>query len=85
MTPFRYKNIRGFDIAMNDAFGVGRIQRVGNLNAQIQNLLDGQRLAVHMPAQRFAFDELHRQEWTAVLFTDIVDGAYVGVIQRRSR
>ena len=28
------KNVRRLDIAVNDSFGVGGIQRVGNLNGQ---------------------------------------------------
>ena len=41
-----HKYICGLDIAMNDAFGVRRVQRIGNLNTQSQNFFDRKRLAV---------------------------------------
>ena len=69
---------------MDDAFGVCGIQRIGDLDAQIENFLDQQRFAIHVPAQRFAFDEFHRQEWSPVLLADIMHRADVGVIQRGS-
>ena len=43
-----------------------------------------QRFAIHVPAQRFAFDEFHRQEWAPVLLANIMHCANVGVIQRGS-
>ena len=33
---FDQKNIRGLDVAVNDALGVRRFQAVGNLNADVQ-------------------------------------------------
>src|SRR5260370_40116950 len=36
-----------------------------------------------MNAERFAFDILHRQKRPPVLLADVVDGANVGVVQRR--
>ena len=39
------KNVGRLDVAMDDAFRVRRIERVGNLNPQLQHLLERQRLA----------------------------------------
>jgi hypothetical protein len=36
----RDKNIRRLDVPMNDAFGVGRIQPVGNLNPELEQRVE---------------------------------------------
>ena len=67
---------------MHDAFGVGSIERVGDLNAKIEHEVGGQRLSVDPVLERLAFEIFHGQKGLALLFADIVDGADVGVVQR---
>ena len=79
------KYVRGLDVAVDDSFGVCRIECVRNLNPQLQHLLERQRLAGNAVLQRLAVEKLHRDELLAVLLADVVNGADVRVIQRRSR
>ena len=76
------KNICGFDVAMNDPFCVGGFQSVGYLLSQRQNIFQWHRLATEQLPKRFTFQILHGDERTAVLFTDVVNGANIRVIQR---
>ena len=50
------EHVGRLDVAMNDAFGVGYVQSVGNLNAEIENALERQRLAANVVAQGFAVE-----------------------------
>ena len=75
------EHIGRLDVAMNDAFGVGYIESVRNLNAEIEDALERQRLAMDVVAQRFAVDELHGDERLVILFADVVNGADAGVIE----
>jgi hypothetical protein len=34
------ENVGGFDVAVDDAFAVGRVQRIGNLNGNPQQFID---------------------------------------------
>ena len=34
MSPLGHEDIGGFDVAVDDAFGVGGVERIGNLNGQ---------------------------------------------------
>ena len=85
VTALGYENVGGLDIAMNDAFRVGCIQRVGHLDAQRQRSRDIERLAADVLAKRLAVQQLHHQEWMARRLTDVVNRANIGMIQRRSR
>jgi hypothetical protein len=39
MAALRYKNVGRLDVAVDDAFGVRRLQRVGNFNGDGKQLL----------------------------------------------
>ena len=77
------ENIRGLDVAVNDARAVRGIQRVGDFDAEREQRLQ---LQAAMPGesllQRGAFQILHRDEGAAVLLADVMNGADVGMIQR---
>src|SRR5262249_46257485 len=75
------ENVGGFDIAMDDAFGVSGVESLGDLNAKLENLIERKRFAVDVIAQRIAVDELHGDEGAAVLFADVVNGANAGMIE----
>ena len=45
LTSVGYEDVRGLDVPMDDALRVRRIQRIGDLDAQIEHHLDLHRLA----------------------------------------
>ena len=58
-----HKNIGGFDVAVNDAFSVSGIERVGNLESPSSSIwLERQRLTVNTVLQRLAIEKLHGNE-----------------------
>src|ERR1035438_5218071 len=75
-------DVRGFDIAVGDAGGVGSIQGIGDLNCEPQQRIQIQRTAGDLVAQDSAVEILHDDESATALLTDVMDGADVGVIQR---
>jgi hypothetical protein len=80
----RDENVGRLDVAVDNSFGVRRVERVRNLNPQLQHLLKRQRLARNAVLERGAFHEFHRNKGLAVVFADFVDGANVGMIQSGS-
>jgi hypothetical protein len=44
---------------MNDAFCVGGVQRIGDLNAKVKHQLKCERLFADPVLQRLAFEQLH--------------------------
>ena len=83
VTPIRDKDVRGLDIAMNDAFGVRGIERIGDLDTQRKQRVHFHGTTADAVLQRLAFQKLHRNEGSPVLPTDVIDCADVGVIKRR--
>src|SRR5437667_1528310 len=73
-----HKNVRGLDVAVNDAFDVGGVQSVGNLDGQSeQNFgLDG--LSGDAMLQRHTVQELHNEERMAVLLPDLMNRLILG-------
>src|ERR1700693_3442612 len=84
LAAFGDEYIGRLDVAMNDASSVCNIKGVGNLNSEIEDVLDGERLALDMLTESFTVDEFHDDEGTVILFANIVDGAYAGMIERGS-
>jgi hypothetical protein len=60
-------------------------QGVGDLHRNVEGFVEFQWLAAHPLRQRFPFDVLHDDEAQALVFSDLVDGADVGVIQPGGR
>jgi hypothetical protein len=83
MPAFCYEDVRGFHVAMYDANRVGSIKRIGDLNAQRQHGFNLQHTPRDAMLQRQAVQKLYRDEGLAVLFTDLVDRADVGMAQGR--
>ena len=84
MPAFGDENIRRLDVAMNDSFGVCGIERVGNLDSQLE-----QRFEFHGPVrdqvlQRRAVEILHHDEWVTVLLPNLMNRANVRVVQSGS-
>ena len=69
---------------MNDALRMGGVEAISDSNAERQKNLVVERLIVNEVLERDAVEEFHGDERLAVLLANVVDGADVGVIQRRS-
>jgi hypothetical protein len=68
---------------MDDATGVGRGEGVGDLNAEVEDFFNRERLALNAVLERLAFEQLHGDEGATVVLVNIVDGADVRVIEGR--
>jgi hypothetical protein len=62
---------------------MGSVEGIGDLDAEIQDKVDGHGLAVDPMLECLAFEEFHGQEGTAVFLADVVDGADIWVVKRR--
>ena len=66
---------------MDDPLGVGRVQRVCELNAQLQNLLGFEGLPCDAVLECLALHEFHGDEGLTLVLVDVVDGADMGVVE----
>ena len=64
--------------------GVRRVQRVSNLHRDVDHRAERQRFAVDLLLEGLSFEQFHRDELRPLELVDLVDGADVRVIQRRS-
>src|SRR5260370_41018331 len=75
------EDVRGLDVAMNNATGMGRIQSIGDLDAEGENRFQFHRPAGDQVLERGAVEELHDEEGASLFFADVVDRADVGMIE----
>ena len=80
MASLRDENVGGFDVAVDDAFSVRRVQSFRNLDRSIQNAFDFHRAPADALLQRLTLQHLHGDEPLALVLADFVDGANVGMI-----
>ena len=73
LAPIGDENIRRFDIAVNDAFRVRRVERVGDVDGERQQLLERQRIAVDRFLERSAFEQFQNEKRFPVVFADLED------------
>jgi hypothetical protein len=85
MPPLGDEDIRRLDVPVHDPLGVGRVQRVGNLDSEREQRIQRQRSLGEDVLQRASLEQLHRDEGTAFILVDVVDRADVRVIQGRGR
>src|SRR5262249_43002297 len=69
---------------MNDAVRVGSIESICDLNTEIEHCFDVQRLPGELVLEGHAFEILNRDERLAFMLPNLVDGADIRVIDRRS-
>jgi len=76
-----YKNICGLDISRHDPFGVRRIERISNLDRQLEKDFGLQRLAFNAVLEGLPFEQFHSDEVPAVIFVDVVNGTDIGMVE----
>ena len=76
------EDIRGLDIAMNYAAGMSGVERVGNLNGEIEERGKSNWAAADSLAERLAFEKLHDEKRAAIRFAYIEERADAGMIER---
>src|ERR1035441_3958375 len=80
--PIRHEDVRGLDVTMDDSFRVCRIQRIGDLDAQIEHRLDLHRLCLYLVAEglrivgEFVGKELQGDVTTELEVFRLVDHAH---------
>ena len=67
---------------MNDALGVGGVQRVGNVDGDAEENVRFQRASRDAIPQILPVQKLHDDEGLTVLLPDLMDGADIGMVQR---
>src|SRR4029077_9972872 len=77
-----HEEIRGLDIAMDDSFGVGGIEGVGDLDSQVEQRFEVDGARVDAVLEGFAVEKFHGDKSFAIVVADVVDGADVWMVQR---
>ena len=80
---FAHKDVRWLYVAVDDSLGMGRIQRVGNVNGDGHKNFRFEWTPGDAVRKRRAVQKLHHDERLAFLLADLVNRADVGVIQGR--
>jgi hypothetical protein len=77
------QHVRGLDVAVDQPLRVGRVERGGDLAADVERAVGAQpALAAQDAREVGALDVLHRQVQQAVLLARVVDGDDVRMLQR---
>ena len=76
-----HHDVLGLDVAVDDARAVRGRKGARDLHGDVERLGKRQRLAVHEPPQRRAFDELRGHEAALVPLADLVDRDDVRVVE----
>jgi hypothetical protein len=81
----RQENIRRLDVPVDDASVVRCIEAVRNLNSDAQQFLYFERPTLYVLSESVPLEMLHHEKGLVLVFTDIVDGANVRMINRGDR
>jgi hypothetical protein len=84
LTAFGHENVRRLYVAMNNALGVSGVERIRDLDSEVEYFIQRQRLAADVISQTLAVNELHGDE-RPVTLANVVDRADAGMVQSRSR
>ena len=81
MLAFCDEDVGGLDVPVNDAPGVGSVQRVRDFDPQRQCCFEFEGASRDHVLECYAIKELHNEESAAVVLADVVDRADVGMVQ----
>ena len=79
------EDIGGLHVTMNDTLLVRRVERIGDLDGNVNHFEGAQPSAGHAHFQRLTTEQFHGNEGAAFEFIDLIDGADMRVIERRRR
>jgi hypothetical protein len=85
LDPACDEDVRRLDIAVHDSFGVRGLECVGDGDGDFQQSFQLEVPARDAVLESFPFQAFHGDESAPILSADVVDGANVGMIQRRGR
>ena len=77
------QDVLRLDVAVQDAFVVGELERLANLRHEHHRLLRGEPARLHRLAQVYAVHELHQQVEEPAGLAEVMDGDDVRVVQPR--
>jgi len=80
VAALRDKEIRWFDVPVDNPFGVCRVEAIGYLDGQIEHGFDFHRTTTDAVFQRRTVQILHDYEDLSVLLANLVNSADVRVI-----
>src|SRR5207248_11334574 len=83
VASFGDEDVGRLDVAMQNAFRMGGVEGVCYLDAERQGRLQFQRARSHKMLQSRAIEKLHRDESLPVLLVNFINGADIGMVQRR--
>ena len=84
-TAFGDEDVGGLDVLMDDPLGMGGLQRIGNLNCQVEDLRCSQALLGDAVLERSPLQQFQSDERLAHVLTNFVNGADVGMVERGGR
>src|SRR5678815_365117 len=76
------EDVRRLDVAMDDALGMGGVERIGQLDGNVEQVCDFQRSPVDPIAKALALERLHHDVRSAFVVADVEDGADARMTQR---
>src|SRR5215472_17966076 len=77
----RDEDVRWLDVPVNDSFRMGSIQRICDLDAEIEHRFDFHRLASDQVPERLPLQQFHGNEGSPIGLVNFVDRADIRVIQ----
>jgi hypothetical protein len=80
LPAFGQKQVRRFQIAMDDARSVRHLERVRHLHPKIQKLFKGDGFSLDAVLQRRPFQAFHDNEEPVLMLTNVIDGANVWMV-----
>ena len=81
MAAFGDEDVGGLDVAMNDAFGVGGIERIGNVSGNVEEAVQVHGTAGDDVLEGLALETFHDDEGLAVFLADVIDRADIGMVE----
>src|SRR5579863_6827447 len=81
MSALGYEDVRGLNVAMNDASRVSGVERVGHFDGKRQQQIGFEGMAGDAILQHDTIEKLHGDKRLAILLADVINGADVGVVQ----